>query len=523
MGKKELPQLIENKEALQLAAIQEVNDAITSKLSLFEILNVITKAAIVTFEAPSAWVMIEHEGVITTLSAKGRNSHILDDFKINSDAGILRNVWNKGKIEIFLPGMLSQEPLLDSLLEKREALILIPFGGKEKKLGMLGCIVPQKLAVSMKFLVTLAGQAALSVEREKLSQSLVHKTSENTALLQRVNILNSKEIKKLEQEFLWSNNPAMREIYYLVEKVNQSPFTPVLLEGETGVGKELIASLIHYGTEERKRGAFLKLNCASLSETLLESELFGHERGAFTDAKETKKGLLELAHQGTIFLDEIGDMSPRIQARMLRVLEHMSFRRVGGTKEITVEFRLVAATNKDLEEEVLKNNFRQDLLHRLRVISIKIPPLRDRKEDILPLAKFFLEKFSTRLRKRITDVSHKTAELLFTYDYPGNVRELKNIIERGVIMENDSILHPQSLALPPLYYHSTIDLITTPSFPELSNNSEHLPERVSTLKEMEKEHIRHVLTYTNGNKVKASELLGISYPTLHKKVKDYNL
>jgi len=521
--KKELLQLTESRENIQLAAIQEVSEAIASKLSIAEILEVITKAAVITFEASSAWVMMKEAEKIRTVIARGRDSHTLKELIIHSDQGILGEVWNNGKVEIIIPGRMNRDEIIASLLEERESLILIPLGGREKKLGMLACIVPQKLAVSMRFLITLAGQATLGIEKARLSRSLADKTSENVKLLKKVNLFNEGKARQIKQDFYWSNSPAMGTVYHLVERVNLSPSTPVLLGGETGTGKELIANYIHYGTQEREKGSFLELNCASLSENLLESELFGHEKGAFTDAKETKKGLLELANQGTLFLDEIGDMSLRVQARLLRVLENMNFRRVGGIKDIQVEFRLVAATNKDLEIEVERGNFRRDLFHRLKVICIDIPPLRERKDDIIPLAKFFLEKFTLRLRRVITGLSPLTAKILIAYDYPGNIRELKNIIERGVIMETDSILHPESLTLSSTFLKEPIDLIASlPSLPALkspSSESNQLP----TLKQVEKEHIKRSLDYTGRNKTRTSKLLGISYPTLDKKIKDYNL
>lgn len=518
---KNLAQYPGSGENLQLAAIQEVSEAIASRRSLTTILEVIAKAAVVTFEAPSSWIMIKENGLIKTLIARGRDRHILQEIDVNTRwDNILSKAWNEENVEIFLPGRLKKAGIFASLVKENEALILIPFGNRKGRLGILGCIIPQKLAVSIKFLVALAGQAAVGIQKADLFRKLADKNSENMKLLQKVEILNKEVAKSIKQEILWSNSPAMSEVYRLVERINSSPSTPVLLGGETGTGKELIARLIHYGTKERKKGLFLELNCASLSENLLESELFGHEKGSFTDARETKQGLLELAHQGTLFLDEIGDMNIRIQARLLRVLDNFTFRRVGGSKEIQVELRLVAATNKNLELEVERGNFRRDLFHRLQVISVIMPPLRERREDIIPLAEFFLAKFTKRLQKDITTILPETRDILFNYGYPGNIRELKNIIERGVIIENDSVLHPESLALPTVSIQTPIDLSTPlTSLPALNYS----PPDQPTLKQVEKEHIKRILELTGRNKTKTSKLLGISYPTLDKKIKDYAL
>ncbi len=236
----------------------------------------------------------------------------------------------------------------------------------------------------------------------------------------------------------------MKEIYGVVQTVAQSETTTILIQGESGTGKEIIANMIHRYSPRHDK-AFLEINCASLPEELLESELFGHEKGAFTDAKAQKVGLLELAHKGTLFLDEIGEMSLTIQVKLLRVLERMTFRRVGGTKDIKVSVRIISATNKDLETAVREKTFREDLYYRLKVIPIFIPPLRERKEDIFVLLKHFLNKFNKQFNKNFGEVEDETFEMILSYPWPGNIRELKNIVERIVLLEDDYVLRPAHL------------------------------------------------------------------------------
>src|SRR5689334_11501286 len=236
----------------------------------------------------------------------------------------------------------------------------------------------------------------------------------------------------------------MKELMSFVRKVAASEATTILIQGESGTGKDLIAKAIHY---ESARGEkpFVPINCSAIPETLMEAELFGHERGAFTDAKTMKKGLFEMADGGTLFLDEIGELSPLLQAKLLRVLEDQVIRRVGGVKDMQVDVRVVAASNRDLEKAVREGQFRQDLYYRLAIISIFLPPLRERKEDILPLVDFFIERYNRKFRKSVRGISDETRKLLLKYDWPGNVRELKNAVERAMILEEAPQLNPDYL------------------------------------------------------------------------------
>ena len=238
----------------------------------------------------------------------------------------------------------------------------------------------------------------------------------------------------------------MREVLNFVRRVAASEATTILLEGENGTGKDLVAKTLHYQSL-RQAEPFIAINCAAIPETLLESELFGYEKGAFTDARSQKRGIFELADKGTLFLDEIGEIPLMLQAKLLRVLEEQSFRRLGGLKDIKLDLRVVAATNKNLREAVKEGAFRQDLYFRLNVIQILIPPLRERAEDIVPLTRFFIEHYNRKFKRSIEGVTDAAARLLLSHDWPGNVRELRNAIERAMILEESALITPPSLPI----------------------------------------------------------------------------
>jgi len=302
----------------------------------------------------------------------------------------------------------------------------------------------------------------------------------------------------------------MKGVYNVIERIAGSDVT-ILVRGETGTGKELVASSIHKRSK-RKEGAFIKLNCAAITDTLLESELFGHEKGAFTDAKETRKGRFELADGGTLFLDEIGDISASAQVKLLRVLQEREFERVGGSKTIKVNVRLVAATNRDLEQMVKDGEFREDLYYRLNVIPIDLPPLREREEDIRLLVNFFLEK-SMKNHKKKVKILDKAMEKLMNYPWPGNVRELENTIERIVLMGNEEGISATDmlLMLPALKSEKFVE-----EYKELSIANK-------TLEELEKDAIAAALTLCNNNHVEAADFLAITPRQLRYKAKKYEL
>ena len=310
-------------------------------------------------------------------------------------------------------------------------------------------------------------------------------------------------------------SPKMVTLYDLLEKVSPTK-TNILITGESGTGKELVAKAIHYNSP-RKEKPFVTLNCGAIPESLIESELFGHMKGAFTDAIATKKGLFEVADEGTIFLDEISELPLLMQVKLLRVLQDREFKRVGGTEDIRVDVRIIAATNKDLEEAVKEKRFREDLFYRLNVIQIKLPPLRDRKEDIQPLANHFLKKYSQELSKAISKISPEALQILLNYEYPGNVRELQNIIERAVALEGSEELTPHNLSSylseQPLLKKGPIDI-------EIPNEGIDLEKIVEDL---ERSLLLKALDRTKGIKKKAAELLHINFRSMRYRLEKYGL
>jgi DNA-binding NtrC family response regulator len=251
-----------------------------------------------------------------------------------------------------------------------------------------------------------------------------------------------------DEDFLHSTSPAMQESYTISEQVARGDTTSVLIEGESGTGKEYFANLIHRMSARHDK-PFVEINCAAIPSELLESELFGHEKGAFTDARTQKQGLMELANGGTLFLDEIGEMNPMLQVKLLRVLERRTFKRVGGMKDISVNLRVISATNQDLERMVREGGFREDLYYRLKVVPLLVPPLRDRREDILPLSRLFMERFARQFKKAFREISPAAEHVLNDYPWPGNIRELKNLFERTVLLELGDVLEPRHLKLSP--------------------------------------------------------------------------
>jgi putative PEP-CTERM system response regulator len=315
------------------------------------------------------------------------------------------------------------------------------------------------------------------------------------------------ELEKRRQfENIIGKSPQMRKIFDVVNQVAPTRAS-VLITGESGVGKELIADAIH-NLSTRKEKAFVKVHCAALSETLLESELFGHEKGAFTGAIGRKRGRFELAHMGSIFLDEIGEINQNVQIKILRVLQEKKFERVGGEETIEVDVRIISATNRDLKEAIAKGAFREDLYYRLNVVNIHIPPLRERKEDIPLLAAAFLKEFSEENGKQIEGIDPKARAVLYTYPWPGNVRELRNCLESAVVMCKSAVI--------------TLDDLPPTIRPESDENYVRI-QLGSTLSEAEKEIIRGTLSFQKGNKSKTAEVLGIGRKTLHRKLAEYGI
>jgi len=311
-----------------------------------------------------------------------------------------------------------------------------------------------------------------------------------------------------------TKNPAMRSMLEMAKKAAESDHTTILILGESGTGKGVLARAIHYASP-RANMSLLELNCAALPENLLESELFGFEPGAFTDARRRKEGLLERAHGGTLFLDEIGNMAAAVQAKLLRVLEEGTFMRLGGTRTITVNVRLIAATNTELKEAVTKGEFREDLYYRLNVVPLLIPPLRERKEDILPLALEMVEHFNKELHKSFTGFTPAAAELLQNYPWQGNIRELKNVIERTMILAPDGDIDATFLPEEIREYHPPDPADTIASAYDDPANGDGYP----SLREYEDDYIQRVLVVTGNNKTHAARVLGIHPTSLLRRLK----
>jgi two-component system response regulator AtoC len=309
----------------------------------------------------------------------------------------------------------------------------------------------------------------------------------------------------------------IRDVLELIKRLAQSGATTLLVQGESGTGKDLVSRALHYESS-RRDNPFFALNCAAIPETLIETELFGYEKGAFTDAKTMKKGVFEMADGGTVFLDEISEMHINMQSKFLRVLEDQTFRRVGGVKDISVNVQVVASTNRNLETAVNEGKFREDLYYRLSVIPIIIPPLRERKEDIPALIEHFIQRYNVQFRKNVKGISPEGMKLLMNYSWPGNVRELKNAIERAMILVDQDTIDVSELPI------RILDPSAAMTFSRVSGDHlVKLPSEGAGLEAIEKELILQALQYANSNKTKAAKLLKISRDTLRYKVKKHNL
>jgi DNA-binding NtrC family response regulator len=335
---------------------------------------------------------------------------------------------------------------------------------------------------------------------------LVEKALETSQLRREVKALRASQGREYGFDAIIGNSPAMTSIKSLLVRVAKSPASTVLLTGETGTGKDLAAKAIHYNSDRSGR-AFLNITCSALPEQLLESELFGHERGAFTDARQQKRGLFETADGGTIFLDEIGEMTPGLQAKLLRFLEEKSFKRVGGLADIRVDVRVVAATNRDLEKEVKSGKFREDLFYRLQVMPIVLPPLRERRGDVVLLASYFIDRFNREFRKKIRGLTPAATALLEQYQWPGNVRELRNAIERAMLLVDRDHLEPGDFSLTR----------------NLSPVEFTLPADGVNLDEVERQLLVQALERSRGNQTQAAQLLGINRDQVRYRIEKFGL
>ena len=330
----------------------------------------------------------------------------------------------------------------------------------------------------------------------------VEKAFQMKGLEEKLSYLVEEKQKEYTIDNIVGRSPQMREVFKLIGSVANTR-TNILIQGESGTGKELVAKAIHYNSPFSHE-PFIVINCSAISDTLLESELFGHVKGAFTDAVTETKGKFEIAGKGTLFLDEIGDISPNLQSKLLRVIETRDFMKVGGEKILKTEARIIAATNKDLAQLVKEGKFREDLYYRLKVVEIKLPPLRERREDIPELVAYLLEKINRELKKNVKKVPPQVMKKIMDFPWKGNVRELENALTRAVILAKGDVILEEYLPL---------------------ERSEYVPltTEMLQLEEVEKRYIKFVLEKTKGNKLKASQILGISRPTLDNKIRKYKL
>ncbi|KAA3614696.1 MAG: GAF domain-containing protein [Calditrichaeota bacterium] len=403
------------------------------------------------------------------------------------------------------PQFLNRLSSWDPDSDEEQSFIGVPIISDYTTLGALVISLPynekRDYVIEKQFLTLVASSLLQQISLRKEMESERQKLKNENVVLR----------YKLQEEHnfknIIGNSNAMQEMYEQIIQVTNSN-TTVLIRGESGTGKELVARAIHFNSS-RSENSFVKVNCAAIPENLIESEFFGHEKGAFTGALTQKKGRFELSDKGTIFLDEIGDLSPMTQVKLLRVLQEKEFDRVGGTKTIKVNTRVIAATNADLEKLLEKGVFREDLYYRLNVFSINIPPLRDRKTDILLLADHFMLKYARQQNKSIRRISTPAIDMLMSYHWPGNVRELENCIERATLVCNDNVIH--SFNLPP-------SLQTAESSDTIKHIS--LKESVSTF---EKELIQDMLKTTKGNKVKAARMLNSTERIFGYKIKTYGI
>ena len=333
---------------------------------------------------------------------------------------------------------------------------------------------------------------------------LLKRVQERQKLIDENKYWRSKLDSNVENEFVIDKQSKMFEVLNNVKRMAQSKAS-VLIQGESGTGKEIIAQSI-YSHSQRNSKPFIKVNCAALSESLLESELFGHEKGAFTGADIKRMGRFELANGGTLLLDEISEVSPKIQSKLLRVLELEEFERVGGSKTLKVDVRVIATTNRDLEQEIEKGNFRQDLYFRLNVIPVIVPPLRERREDIPVLAEYFLEKFKSGMDTPLKEISKEAIDILVQYDWPGNVREIKNLIHRCTVMIDSEVLMPE-------HFENMLNMQKPKKSNEISVGQ--------TIEDVERELIYKTLEKTGGNKTRAAEILDVTPRTLRNKLSRY--
>ncbi len=502
----------ENSSALKkLSMLVEINNAISRTFNLKESLMATLKILQKSYHIKSGAVFLaEDDGVHYVMAASVGYRDGLAKTKYKLGEGLTGRIAESGK-PIVVP-QVSKEPMFLNRMsswnpkrDREQSFIGVPIILDYETLGVLivnlAYNAKRDYDSSVKFLILVASALVQAIRLDRIRKKERMELVQESAKIQ----------EKLKEEYSFhniiGNSHEMREVYEKVTQVARAD-TTVIIRGESGTGKELIAQAIHYNSL-RAGKPFIRVNCAAIPETLIETEFFGHEKGAFTDAKTQRKGRFELADGGTIFLDEIGDLSPMTQVKLLRVLQEQEFERVGGTASIRVDVRVIAATNANLEARMKEGKFREDLYYRLNVFSIILPPLRERHTDILLLADYFMVKYGRKHGKAIKRISTPAIDMLRQYHWPGNVRELENCIERAVLVCDDRVIH--SYHLPPTLQTAE----SSGTMPRMSLEA--------AVANYEKEMIQDALKATRGNRAKAARLLDATERIIGYNIQKYDI
>lgn len=496
----------------KLSLLMEINRAVSRNLNMSESLTAILKILRQSYAMKSGAIYLtaQDSKSIHMAASLGFPQTEKSQPHLRLGEGLIGRIIETGQ-PVIIPRVSQAESMpvpsgAHSIINGSEqSFIGVPIALDYKTFGALTVYLPysskRHFETTLKFMTLVASALLQPIRVADVISSERQKLRDENVMLKH----------RLQEEYSFhniiGNSHEMRDVYEQVSQVAQTD-TTVLLRGESGTGKELIAEAIHYNST-RSEKPFIRVNCAAIPENLIEYEFFGYEKGAFTGAVTAKKGRFELADQGTIFLDEIGDLSPLTQIKLLRVLQEQAFERVGGTQTIAVDVRVIAATNINLEDQIAQGNFRDELYYRLNVFPIYLPPLRDRKTDILLLADHFMLKYSRKHHRPVKRISTPAIDMLMRYHWPGNVRELENCIERSVLVCEDQVIH--SYHLPPTLQTAE----SSDTTPQLT-----LKEAVSSY---EKELIQDALKTTNGNKAKAARLLNTTERILGYKVAKYRI
>ncbi len=499
------------KQIQNMTLLFEVSQLLDKSMDLAEVITPViqTISDSTNFKTLVLTLIDENTGEISIESSLGLPEKAAQDVVYKLGEGITGKVVESGQ-PMVIPHINEENDYLDKLdqiraIKEDRSFVCVPIKQGPKSLGALGAgrIYTSEIELDedLRILTIIASLIARAAElRKKASE-------EKRALTQENNRLQRELKEKFRPDNMIGNSQNMQEVYSLINQVTKSDAT-VLIRGESGTGKELVAHAIHYNSLRADK-PFVRVNCAALPESVIESELFGHEKGAFTGAIATRKGRFEMADGGTIFLDEIGELSHMTQIKLLRVLQEREIERVGSMNTIKINVRVITATNRNLEEAIKKGNFREDLYYRLNVFPIHIPPLRQRKTDIMLLADFFTEKYGKKVGKNIKRITSTAIDLFQIYHWPGNVRELENVIERAALLSTDEVIHAYHLP-PSLQSAESTDTILHSTLEE-------------ALDSLEKELIKDALKTSRGNRASASRALGVSERIMGLRVDKYGI